>query len=84
MLIIRWDETWNLLVFKAVNGPLQRRTAVLDLDMARAEAFPDDYDTDLESEWSNPSKNSFSFLILIHASLMKICLLMVLISHGKQ
>jgi len=39
-----------------VNGPLQQRTNVLDLDSSRATTLPDDYDTDLESEWSNPSK----------------------------
>jgi hypothetical protein len=39
-----------------VNGPLQQRTNVLDLDFSRASAFPDDYDTDLESVWSNLSK----------------------------
>jgi hypothetical protein len=84
MFVMRRDETWSLLILKAVNGPLQGRTAILDLDMARANAFPDDYETDLESEWSNPSKNFLSFLILIHTSPTKICLLMALISHGKQ
>jgi len=39
----------NLL--SAVNGPLQQRTAVLDLDSKRATEFPSDYETDLESEW---------------------------------
>ncbi|UJR18699.1 hypothetical protein I4U23_005606 [Adineta vaga] len=43
----------NLL--SAVNGPLQQRTIVLDLDSSRATTFPDDYDTDLESEWVNPN-----------------------------
>ncbi|CAF4160578.1 unnamed protein product, partial [Adineta steineri] len=42
-------------VLSAVNGPLQERTLVLDLDFSRATAFPTDYDTDLESEWSNPN-----------------------------
>ncbi|CAF1313923.1 unnamed protein product [Adineta ricciae] len=40
-------------VLNAVNGPLQERTIVLDLDSSRANAFPQDYDTDLESEWNN-------------------------------
>ncbi|CAF4145951.1 unnamed protein product, partial [Adineta steineri] len=40
-------------VLSAVNGPLQERTLVLDLDFSRATAFPTDYDTDIESEWSN-------------------------------
>lgn len=40
-------------VFQAVNEPLQERGNILDLDFTRANAFPDDYDTDLESEWSN-------------------------------
>jgi hypothetical protein len=39
-----------------VNGPLQQRTDVLDLDFSRATAFPIDYDTDLESDWSDLSK----------------------------
>ena len=39
-----------------MNGPLQQRTIVLDKDLSRATALPDDYDTDVESEWSNPSK----------------------------
>ncbi|CAF0823152.1 unnamed protein product [Adineta steineri] len=42
-------------ILSAVNGPLQERTLVLDLDSSRATAFPTDYDTDLESEWSNPN-----------------------------
>jgi hypothetical protein len=44
------------LIFKAINGPLQQRTIVLDLDYSRANTFPQDYDTDLEYAWSNPSK----------------------------
>ncbi|CAF1074084.1 unnamed protein product [Adineta steineri] len=39
-------------ILSAVNGPLQERTTVLDLDYNRANKFPDDYDTDLDSEWS--------------------------------
>jgi hypothetical protein len=39
-----------------VNGPLQQRTNVLDLDLSRATTFPTDYDTDIEFEWSNLSK----------------------------
>ncbi|CAF4272596.1 unnamed protein product, partial [Adineta steineri] len=38
---------------KAVNGPLQGRTSTLDLDYSRANMVPTDYDTDLESAWSN-------------------------------
>ncbi|CAF1129895.1 unnamed protein product [Adineta ricciae] len=38
----------------AVNGALQERTAVLDVDYSRANDFPADYDTDLDSAWSNP------------------------------
>jgi len=40
----------NLL--SAVNGPLQQRTTILDLDSKRATEFPEDYETDLESEWA--------------------------------
>ncbi|CAF4950220.1 unnamed protein product, partial [Rotaria socialis] len=39
----------------AINGPLQQRTNVLDLDFSRANTLPSDYDTDLELDWSNPS-----------------------------
>ncbi len=45
--------------FQAVNGPLQKRTNVLDSDLSRATNFPDDYETDLELEWSNPSTEYF-------------------------
>ncbi|CAF4158129.1 unnamed protein product, partial [Adineta steineri] len=40
-------------ILNAVNGPLQGRTDVLDLDYSRANVISTDYDTDLESEWSN-------------------------------
>ncbi|CAF1000565.1 unnamed protein product [Adineta steineri] len=40
-------------ILNAVNGPLQGRTEVLDLDSSRANAISTDYDTDLESAWSN-------------------------------
>ena len=43
-------------VLTAINGPLQERTTVLDLDYSRANAFPQDYDTDLESQWSDLRK----------------------------
>ena len=47
-------------VLAAVNGPLQERTNVLDFDATRATAFPEDYDTDLESEWHKLiDKNSY-------------------------
>jgi len=39
-------------ILSAVNGPLQGRTIVLDVDGTRASEFPADYDTDLESESS--------------------------------
>ena len=39
-----------------MSGPLQQRTTILDKDLLRANTLPDDYDTDLESEWSNPCK----------------------------
>ncbi|CAF0777082.1 unnamed protein product [Adineta steineri] len=42
-------------ILTAVNGPLQERTIVLDLDSSRANTLPTDYDTDLESDWSNPN-----------------------------
>ncbi|UJR11128.1 hypothetical protein I4U23_015309 [Adineta vaga] len=43
----------NLL--SAVNGPLQQRTIILDLDSFRATKLPDDYDTNLEFDWANPN-----------------------------
>ncbi|CAF1567400.1 unnamed protein product, partial [Adineta steineri] len=42
-------------VLTAVNGPLQERTSTLDLDFSRANMISTDYDTDLESPWSNTS-----------------------------
>lgn len=42
--------------FQAINSPLQQRANILDLDWSRANALPADYETDLESEWSNPSR----------------------------
>jgi len=39
-------------LISAVNGPLQGRTMILDLDAQRAAALPSDYDTDLEFQWS--------------------------------
>ena len=41
---------------QAVNGPLQERMIVLKSDFVSANRLPDDYDTDLESPWSNPSE----------------------------
>ena len=43
-----------------MNGPLQERGSVLSRDVTRANTLPDDYDTDLESEWVNESKNLVS------------------------
>jgi hypothetical protein len=39
-----------------MSGPLQGRTVILNLDSSRANTLPQDYDTDLESQWSNLSK----------------------------
>jgi len=50
-----------------VNGPLQQRTTVLDLDSTRANSFPADYDTDLESVWSDLSIIMFSSVSLIYS-----------------
>ena len=36
---------------------------MLDLDFKRANSLPDDYDTDLESAWSNPSRR-LSYILL--------------------
>ena len=54
----------KMIVFKAINGPLQDRGNVLDLDYNRANTFPADYDTDLESEWVNESKLTPCFLVI--------------------
>jgi hypothetical protein len=48
-----------------VNAPLQARSIALDLDTARANAFPSDYDTDLEYVWSNLSKKCSSYSLCI-------------------
>ena len=42
--------------FQAINGPLQQRTTILNSDYAGANTLPEDYDTDVESDWSNLSK----------------------------
>ncbi len=55
----------SFIIFQAINGPLQQRTSILDLDDIRANTFPQDYDTDLESEWSNLSKTKFLVLKVI-------------------
>ena len=39
-----------------MNGALQQRTTLLQSDWNDATQVPDDYDTDLESDWSNRSK----------------------------
>ena len=43
----------NVLV--AVNTPLLGRGSVIHLDYDRANTLPPDYETDLESPWSNPN-----------------------------
>jgi hypothetical protein len=52
-----------------VNAPLQDRAIVLDLDTNRANAFPTDYDTDLEYVWSDLSNRSSFFYYLYSLSL---------------
>ncbi|CAF1672869.1 unnamed protein product, partial [Adineta ricciae] len=42
-------------LMSAVNGPLQQRTTVLNVDSSRASSLPEDYDTDLELDWANPN-----------------------------
>ncbi|CAF1108215.1 unnamed protein product [Adineta ricciae] len=42
-------------ILSAVNGPLQQRTTILDIDSYQATKFPDDYDTNLEFDWANPN-----------------------------
>jgi hypothetical protein len=44
---------------------LQERGRVLDLDFNRANAFPDDYDTDLELEWGKECKFPRYIIILL-------------------
>ena len=48
--------TTNILT--AINSPLQGRTPILDLDLLRANQDPIEYDTDLESEWTQISEMS--------------------------
>ena len=43
-------------LFQGVNAPLQQRTTVLHADLRAASTFPSDYDTDLESDWSQLSE----------------------------
>ena len=58
-------QTETHIFSKAVSGPLQQRTTVLNADLRDASTFPSDYDTDLESEWSKFSKIVFSLLISV-------------------
>lgn len=69
---------------KGINGPLQQRTTVLDLDSERANTPAADYDTDLESEWSNPSEMTLFFLSRKDLMFEQICLLMEMIFHWKM
>ena len=41
-----------------MHGSLQNRIQVLDVDFERANDLPEDYETDLELEWSNPSRSA--------------------------
>jgi hypothetical protein len=59
-------ENETNIAAKAVNGPLQQRTTVLDSDLREAATFPSDYETDLESDWSKFGKIIFSFPILFN------------------
>ena len=43
-------------MFQGVNGALQQRLVTLDLDAKRANQLPEDYDTDVDSDWANPSE----------------------------
>jgi hypothetical protein len=40
---------------QAAHGSLQGRIQVMDVDFHRANPLPDDYETAVELEWSNPS-----------------------------
>ena len=42
-------------MLQGVHSPLQGRSSILDLDFARANQMPADYESDLDSIWSNPS-----------------------------
>ena len=44
------------LTFKAINGLLQGRLAESDIDYERANKLPEDFDSDIELEWSNVCK----------------------------
>ena len=57
-------EVEKNIVSKAVNGPLQQRTTVLNSDFRQASTFPSDYETDLESEWSKFGEIVSSLLIV--------------------
>ena len=55
-LSLLFCSTDSHLRLQAANAPLQQRTPGLDLDVTRANAFPVDYETDIELEWANPSR----------------------------
>lgn len=46
------------VLLQAVHGSLQNRIQVLEVDFDRANDLPDDYETDVELEWSNPSNKN--------------------------
>jgi hypothetical protein len=60
--------------------PLQQRGSVLDLDWTRANAFPVNYDTDLENVWSNPSK----MLFLYYRYIFRFCVCTALFADGDD
>ncbi len=78
------DHMTNVLI-QAVNGPLQQRTNVLDLDSTRANTFPIDYDTDIEYAWSDLSEILLICIMLLFEILfLQNYLQMETIFHGKQ
>ena len=50
------EQSGVISMLQGVNGALQQRFVTLDLDTTRANQLPDDYDTDVESAWANPSE----------------------------
>ena len=71
-------------MLQGVNGPLQQRLVTLDLDTTRANQLPDDYDTDVELAWANPSE-SVTLQMDCHFSLsVQICSRTAMTSRGKR
>ena len=78
------EQSGVISMLQGVNGALQQRFVTLDLDTTRANQLPDDYDTDVESAWANPSE-----IVTVHSDCqfslsVQICSRTAMTSRGKR